>query len=169
MSWCASHAMEFDLPLPAECWISVGEQLSNDVELVVTGEDLHRSLLARPFVLPLDHLCVVLKDVGQTLRRQDPLPQVVRLQTIRIRRVASSVIPALVEGQEPRRIALELGAHAYLVVVYREVNHTAPKLEESLASITVPFVLLHRVGDRLLRQAVLQLERDDRQTIDEEA
>ncbi len=21
MSWCASQAMEFDLPLPAECWI----------------------------------------------------------------------------------------------------------------------------------------------------
>ena len=21
MSWCASHAIEFDLPLPAECWI----------------------------------------------------------------------------------------------------------------------------------------------------
>ncbi len=35
-------------------------------------------------------------------RREDLLPEVVGLEAVRVGRVARAVVPALVEGQEPR-------------------------------------------------------------------
>ena len=43
-------------------------------------------------------------------RREDILPEVVGLEPGRVRRIARAVVPALVERQEPRRLALQLGA-----------------------------------------------------------
>lgn len=53
--------------------------------------------------------------------------------------------------------------------VHREVRHAAPELEEALARVAVAQVLLDGVGDRLLGQAVLQLEGGHGQAVDEEA
>ena len=57
-NWCASQAMEFDLPDPAECWIryappralrpSVGQQLADDIELMEAREQS-----ASRFILPV--------------------------------------------------------------------------------------------------------------------
>ena len=100
---------------------------------------------------------------------EDALPEVVGLEAVRVGRIARAVVPALVEGQEPRGLALEVRAHPHLVVVHREVHHAAAELEQLLARVAVALVLLDRVLDRLLGQAVLQLEGGDGQAVDEEA
>ena len=64
---------------------------------------------------------------------------------------------------------VELGAEAHLGVVDGEVDDAAAELEEQLARVAVALVLLDRVLDRLLGEAVLQLEGGDRQAVDEQA
>ena len=81
---------------------------------------------------------------------------------------AGAVFPALVERQEPRLLALELGAEADLLIVHREVGDAAAELEQQLARITVALVLFYRVFNRLFGKTVLQLECGDRQPINEE-
>ena len=56
-----------------------------------------------------------------------------------------------------------------LVLVDREVRHAAPQPEERLALTAVPPVLPHGVADRLLGQAVLELESEDGEAVDEES
>ena len=55
------------------------------------------------------------------------------------------------------------------MVVHREVRSAAAELEEFLTRGAVTLVLLHGVLDRLFSEAVLQLERGNRQAIDEQA
>ena len=62
-----------------------------------------------------------------------------------------------------------MGAEAHLVVVNREVNQAATELKKLLARASIALVLLNSVLYRLLRKAVLQLERSNRQTVDEQA
>ena len=83
-----------------------GQQLAHHVELVVAGPDLRPPLLARPLILGFDDLGVVLQDVRQAGGGEDALPQVIGLEAVRVGRVAGAVVPALVEGQEPRAFAL---------------------------------------------------------------
>ena len=54
-------------------------------------------------------------------------------------------------------------------VVHGEVDHAAAELEQQLARVAVALVLLDGVVDRLLGEAVLQLEGGDRQAVDEQA
>ena len=63
----------------------------------------------------------------------------------------------------------QLRAELHLVLVHRKVRQAAPQFEQPLPRVAVPLVLLHRVVHRLLRQAVLQFERRDRQPVDEQA
>ncbi len=138
----------------------IGQELPHHVELVVTRENLHLLLLPGLRVLLLHDLRVVLQNLGQARRLQDVLPEVIRLQPHRVRRVARAVIPALVERQKPRILrhafaALEGGAHRHLRVVHGEMHHAAAKLEQRLARISVALVLLYGVLDGLLGQAVL--------------
>ena len=60
-------------------------------------------------------------------------------------------------------------AEPHLVVIHGEVRHRAAELEELLAGVAVALVLLDGVPDRLLGETVLQLERGDRQAVDEQA
>ena len=146
-----------------------GQQLAHHVELVVAGPDLRPPLLARLLILGLDDLGVVLQDVRQAGGGEDALPQVIGLEAVRVGRVACAVVPALVEGQEPRAFALQVRAEAHLVIIDREVDDAAAELKEPLAWLPVALVLLHRIGHGLFGQAVLQLEGGDGQAVDEEA
>ena len=96
------------------------------------------------------------------------LPEVVGLEAVRVGRVAGAVVPALVERQEPGRLALQVRAEPHLVIVDGEVDHAAAELEQHLPRVAVALVLLDGVLDRLLGQAVLQLEGGDRQAVDEQ-
>ena len=55
-----------------------------------------------------------------------------------------------------------------LVLIEREVRHAAPEPEEGLARVAVPPVLQDGVVEGLLREAVLQLEGEDGEPVDEE-
>jgi hypothetical protein len=48
------------------------------------------------------------------------------------------------------------------MIVHSEVHDATAELEQQFLRISVALVLLYGVPDRLLRQAVLQLEGDDR-------
>ena len=48
-----------------------------------------------------------------------------------------------------------MGAEADLVFVQREVGDAAAELEQFLARVAVPLILLDRVGHRLFGEAVL--------------
>ena len=146
----------------------VRQELAHHVELVVARPQLLPSLAAGLVVLALDDLGVVLDDVGQPAAGEGFLPQVVGLEPVGVRRVAAAAVPPPVEGQEPRFLALEVGAEPNLVVVHGEVGQAAPQLEELLAGVAVALVLLDRVFHRLLGEAVLQLEGGDRQAVDEQ-
>ena len=80
----------------------------------------------------------------------------------------AAVVPAPVERQEPGRLPLEMRAETHVALVHREVGHAAAELEQLLAGVAVLLVLPHRIVNGLLGEAVLQLEREDRQAVDEE-
>ena len=147
----------------------VGQQPEYDVELVVAGPDLRPLLPARLLLLRLHHLGVVLQDVGEVLAGQHLAPQVVGLDAARVGRIAGAVFPAPVERQEPGRLALEMRAELHLALVHGEVGHAAAELEQLLARVAVPSVLLDRIVRCLLGQAVLQLEGEDGQAVDEQS
>ena len=54
------------------------------------------------------------------------------------------------------------------VLVGREVRHAAPEPEEALAGAAVPLVLPDGVVEGLLGEAVLELEGEDGEAVDEE-
>ena len=75
----------------------------------------------------------------------------------------------LLKGRNQDAVPFEVGAEADLVVVDGEVDEAAPELEEFFVLVAVAFVLLNRIGHRLLGEAVLELEGGDGQPVDEEA
>jgi hypothetical protein len=95
-------------------------------------------------------LRIVLQDIGQAGRSQNLLPEVVRLESMGIGRVAGAVVVTFVERQKPRGLAPELGAHTHFTVVHRKVHHTAAKLEQLPARVAVAAVLLDSILYRLL-------------------
>ena len=151
-----------EVAVPGAAGAGVGEQVPHRVDLVVARPDLGLLPLAGLLVLRLHDLGVVLEDIGQALAGQHLAPQVVGLEPVGVGRVARAVVPAAVEGQEPRCLALEVRAEANVVFVDREVRDAAAELEELLAGVAVFLVLLDGVAHGLLRQVVLQLKGEDR-------
>ena len=156
------------IPLAGAACLGVGQEFLHHVELVVAGEDL-LALLLPLVVLFLHDLGVVLDDVREPGLGQNLLPQVVGLEAALVGRVAGPVVPALVEGQKPRILALEVRAHPHFLVVHREVHHAAAELKQQLLGFPVALVLLHRIIHGLFGQAVLELKGGHRQAVDEEA
>ena len=146
----------------------VGEQAAHHFELMVARPNLGAVGAPGLGVLEGHHLGVVLQDVGEAAALQHLPPQVVDRQSVRIGRVAGAVVPAAVEGQEPRSLAGQVGAETHLALVGGEVRHATAKRKEPLARVAVAPVLQHRVGHGLLGQVVLQLEGEDRQPVDEQ-
>ncbi len=93
--------------------------------------------------------------------------QVIGLQAAGVGWIARATVPALVERQEPRRLALQLGAETHLDIVHRHVRDAAPRLEQQFLRVARGLVLDDGVGYRLLGQRVLQLKSQHRQAIDE--
>ncbi len=147
----------------------IGQEPAHHVQLVVAGPYLLAPLAPRFLVLRHHDLGVVLDDVNEPFAGENLVPQVVGLEAVGVRRMARAVVPPPVEGQEPGRLAFEMGAELHLVVVHGEMSQAAAKLEELLAGMSVALVLLDGVIYRLLGQVVLQLEGGDGQAIDEQA
>src|ERR1035437_4066321 len=159
------------IPLASAKPRGVGEEFAYDIELVVAREDLNALLLPSLLVLLLHDLGVVLQNPRQTAGSENAPPQVVRFDSVWVGRIASALVPPLVERQEPRvhRHALgtlQSGTHPHFLVIHGEVHHAAPKQEKRLTWIAVALVLLLVVLGGLLRETVLQLECRDRQSVD---
>jgi hypothetical protein len=75
----------------------------------------------------------------------------------------------LVERQEPALLPGERGAHPHLAVVHREMDGAAARAEYQLLGVAVGLVLRLGMGSGLPGQRVLQLERRERQPVDERA
>ncbi len=148
----------------------VGLELQHRVPLVVAGEDdrlgcapsRDRSLLG---ALDVDE---AMEDVEPGVLGPDPLPEVRGLVAVGVGRIALAEVVAEVEGQEPRRLALQLGGHRDRIGVDREVDERAPP-ERDVLRIAVVAVLLDRVLDVLAGEVVLQLRRRDRNAVEEQA
>jgi hypothetical protein len=149
--------------------LCIRQKLAHDIELMEARPDLHRLLAAGLRVFDFDDLRIVLENVGEAGTREKTLPEVIGLEAIRVGRIARTVVPAEIERQEPGTLALQVRAEAHLVVVDSKVHHAAAELEEFLARVAIALKLLNRVLDRLLGQAVLQLEGGDGQAIDAES
>ena len=134
---------------------------------MVAGEDRLLRLLARGGVLLSEDLGIVLDDPGETLGGQNPPPQVVRHDPVRVGRVARAIVVSLVKRQEPRRGALQLGTELHPLVIDCKVRERTPEGEQQLLRVAVPLVLLHGIIDSLLRDVVLQLEREHGDAIHE--
>ena len=71
----------------------------------------------------------LLDDVGEALAQQDVLPQVCRLVSVGVGRIALAEVEALIERQEVGVVARKLGGHARLVGIDGEMHKATAKLE----------------------------------------
>ena len=165
----AARRMLDQVPFSRPMRTGVPQEPAHHVELLVSRPDLDSLLLPGLRVPGRHHLGVVLQNPGQACPGEDLAPQVVRPEAVRVGRIAGPAHPAAVEGQEPRSLPLEVGAEMDFVLVDREVRHAAPELEEGLAGVAVPLVLPDGVVERLLGEAVLELEGEDGEPVDEES
>ena len=120
-------------------------------------------------VLFLDQGGIVFDNAGKHLLSENPLPQVIRHQAVRVGRIACAVLVSLVEGQKPAFFSLQACAELYLRIVHRKVNHAARELEQELLGAAIMLILIDRVIHVLFGELVFQLEGDHRQAIDENA
>ena len=81
----AACRMLNEIPFPCTVLARIGQELAHHVELVIARPDLHLPLLACLLIPGLDDLRVVLQDVGQPVAGENPLPQVVGLEAVRVR------------------------------------------------------------------------------------
>ncbi len=72
---------------------------------MIAGEDL-LLLFTAFFVFRLGDLGVILEDFAQTIASKNFLPKIIGLEAVRVGRVAGTVVPALIEGQEPGILAV---------------------------------------------------------------
>ena len=111
---------------------------------------------------------IILNNIGQTLPRQNLLPQIIGLETIGIDRITRTVIPTLIKRQKPGRLALEMRTKHHLVFIHSKMRQTATNAEKFLPRIAVAFVLLNRICHRLFGQTIFQLKSRHGQTIDKQ-
>ena len=110
-------------------------------------------------------------EVEDAVASPDLLPQVVGREARPGRRDRGVSRPAeapLVERQEPSLRPGESGRHEHLLGVHREVGEAAPVGEERLARVAVGTVLPNGVLDVLAVEGVLELGREDGDTVQEE-
>ena len=136
---------------------------------MVARPDLGPGFAAGFLVLCGENLGVVLQNVGQAFTGENLSPHVIGFQTIGIWWIARAVVPPLVEGQKPRRLAPQVRAEFHLVFINGKVDHAPAQLEERVVRVAVASILLNGVVHRLLGEVVLQLEGCNRQTVDEQS
>ena len=146
------------------------QELPHHLELMVAREVKDGAGLLRLFVHFLHHLGEVLDDVAQALPGEDIRPEVGRLRAIGVRRVAFAgpVRLALVEGQEVSARAIHLRGYPDLIGIDGKVDEAAAEVEERLVRVAVLTILLLRVVHVLAGPRVLEFQRRQGQTVDEE-
>ncbi len=136
---------------------------------MIAGKYLLVALGSGVLIGLFDDLGIVFDDIGKLVLGKNLLPEVVGLDAVRIRRIACTVTIALVEGQKPAFVALQLRTHPNLVVVHSKMHHAALEAKQKLRRAAICPVLLDSIPVVLLGQLVFQLHRDDGQTIQKDA
>ncbi|MNY12076.1 hypothetical protein D3C86_1451410 [compost metagenome] len=133
--------------------MGAAQQSPHGTQLMKAREHLLSSLLAFLVFLCYD-LRKALDDIGQRRLSQYMLPQVVRLDAMRIGRIARTAVPALIERQEPRRLAGQMGTETHLGIINRHVCHATSQLKQQFARVAVGLILGDRIRDGLLGQGI---------------
>ena len=167
VAFAAPRRMLNQIAPPRAMLPRIGEQLADDIELMIARKDLFIAFFAGVGALFFDDLGVVFQNVGQALFAQNRFPEVLGRESGGIRRVARAVVPAHVKRQKPRGVVLQMGAHPHFAVIHRKMRGAAAKMKQQFSRVAVAFILLHGVCDRLFGQRIFQLEREDRQAVDE--
>ena len=107
----------------------VSQELAYDLELVESRENLFPSFPAASTIVFHHDLGVVLKNVGKPRSGQDFLPEVIGLDADGVWWVTRAAVPTLVEGQKPRVLSPQMGAHPHLGVIYRKLNDATAEPE----------------------------------------
>ena len=95
----------------------IREQLLHTVQLMVSWPDLFHGFLLRVRIFINDDLSVILDNSGEFPLRQNVLPQIVCHDAVRVRRIARTIVIALVEWQKPAVFTSKLRAeHDGLIV-----------------------------------------------------
>ena len=147
----------------------IREQLLHTVQLMVSWPDLFHGFLLRVRIFINDNLSVILNNSGEFPLRQNVLPQIVCHDAVRVRRIARTIVIALVEWQKPAVFTSKLRAEHDGLVVYREMHHAPFKREQRVPRIAIFLILLNGICCRLTGEMILELNRDGRKTVDEQA
>ncbi len=108
---------------------------------------------------------IVVDQLQQRVRLPDVLPQIMGLVPVRV----DGILAVLVEGEEAGFLALQVGGHGGALVADGKMHETALERQQRLAlGEPVLLVLLLGVLQHLTRERILQLDRDDGQTVEEE-
>ncbi len=142
-----------EVALACAVFFYIVQQLMHHLELVIARNNLPALFLAGFGIFFLHDLGIVFQNIGEAGRCEQAFPEVVGFETVRIRRVAGAVIPALIERQEPGGRAVEFGTHAHFGIIDREMEHAAAEMEQWFPRIAV---------------AAVKLERGHRQAVDEQ-
>ena len=90
------------------------------------------SLLPCLLVFLLDDLDIILDDRRQSARCEKTFPEVVGLEAIRVGWIARTIVPALIEQEEPRVFPFQGGTHRYFAIIDRKVHDAALETEQQL-------------------------------------
>ena len=153
------------------------QHLAHSIKLVVTRPDntFGFNLFLFPCFLVLDslllfyHLGIILQYVGQRVLFQNVLPQICSPYSIGIYRIASTAVHSFVKGQEPRRLAAQLGTHHDVVIIYGKMHGTTLLLQQQsrrvFFGVAVVLILLDGVVYGLPGIMVFQFHRHQRQAV----
>ena len=144
------------------------EEFPNAIQLVITRPDDLFDRLRLALFLFLDNLRVVLEDVSKRVFLQDFLPEIFSEDLGLFPRVAGTTVHTLVEREEPTVLPFQLRTHPNLIVINGKVDSAAARSEEWICGRPVFLVLLDGVLVGLASIAVLELHRDDRETVEED-
>ena len=164
----AAGAVLNEIAFPDAVGFDVGEQSADNGPLVIAGKDLIGFFLPGVLVDLFDDLRIVFDDVGKFGAGENDLPEVIGFEAVGIRRISGSVVPPLVEGEEPGFFAFEAGAEEDADIIDGKVNHASFELEEQFPGIAIGLVLLDGVVGVLFGELILQFAGDDGQAVDED-
>ena len=120
-----ASAVLYQIALACAVFTHIGKKFLYHIELVVSRKYLLDLLLFGLLVLFDDYLCIILDYAGELCFGEDILPEVVCHDTVRVWRVACSVVVPLVERQEPAIFLCQLRAEFNSTVIHSEMYHAA--------------------------------------------
>ena len=141
----------------------VGEELADDIELVVAGEV--EGFLGEGGAIAAGEDDKVFDDVGEAGAGEEVFPEVGGAVSGGVGGIAFAEVVAFVEGEEVGVGFVEFGGHPDFVGVYGEVDDAAGELEEGFAGISIGFVLFFGVVDGLVGPGIFEFEGDDRDAV----